>query len=61
MSLDQGSPLKIGIIGAGFSGTALTAVLHRMAQKPIEIILFDKTGCFGVGDAYNTPFPFFIC
>lgn len=53
-------PLKIGIIGAGFSGTALAAVLHRLTTYPIEIILFEKTGHFGMGDAYRTPYPFHL-
>ncbi len=53
-------PLKIGIIGAGFSGTAVAALLHRFIDVPLEIILFDKSGLFGVGDAYRTPFPFHL-
>lgn len=51
------TPLKIGIVGAGFSGTALTAQIHRFGQRPIEITLFDKSGLFGKGDAYRTPYP----
>ena len=61
------SPLKIGIIGAGFSGTSLAACLSRLqlqshqSQLPsLEVMLFDKTGYFGVGDAYRTPFPFHL-
>ena len=52
--------LKIAVVGAGFSGTALTAVLHKLSQQPIEIILLDRTENFGVGDAYRTPFPFHL-
>lgn len=60
MNFDQASPLKIGIIGAGFSGTALSAAFHRLSSRPIEIILFEKSGQFGTGDAYRTPFPFHL-
>lgn len=51
------TPLRIGIVGAGFSGAALAAQLHRNSRKPIDIVLFDKTGTFGCGDAYRTPYP----
>ncbi|VVC76626.1 hypothetical protein AQUSIP_19490 [Aquicella siphonis] len=54
------SPLKIGIIGAGFSGTALAANLSRYARAPVEILLFDKGGCFARGAAYSTPYPFHL-
>src|SRR5258708_2964031 len=54
------TPLKIGIIGAGFSGTALAAAIHKLNAGPVEIFLFDKTGCFGEGDAYRTPYPFHL-
>ncbi len=50
------APRKIAIIGAGFSGTALAAVLHREASAPLEVYLFEKTGQFAAGDAYRTPF-----
>jgi uncharacterized NAD(P)/FAD-binding protein YdhS len=53
-------PLRIGIIGAGFSGTALAAACYRLRSAPVEIILFDKTGCFGTGEAYSSPFPFHL-
>jgi uncharacterized NAD(P)/FAD-binding protein YdhS len=51
---------RIGIIGAGYSGTALAATLHRLANKPLEIILIDKTGQFGLGYAYSTPFTYHL-
>jgi uncharacterized NAD(P)/FAD-binding protein YdhS len=51
---------KIAIIGAGFSGTALAAALHRYAHHPLEIHLFEKTGQFGAGDAYRTPFSYHL-
>lgn len=54
------TPLKIAIIGAGFSGTALAATLMREMQQPLEIYLFEKTGQFGAGDAYRTPFAYHL-
>ncbi len=58
------TPLKIGIIGAGFSGTALAATLARLTQqfshRVITLTLFEKTGQFGQGHAYRTPFPFHL-
>lgn len=59
MNIAQKS-MKIAIIGAGFAGTALVAALHRLGKKPCDIILFEKSGRFGAGDAYRTPFPFHI-
>ena len=46
----------IGIVGAGFTGTALAATLARLSQKPIRILLFNKQDPFGQGPAYATPF-----
>jgi uncharacterized NAD(P)/FAD-binding protein YdhS len=54
------APLKIAIIGAGFSGASVAANLHRLTPAPIDIILFDNTGSFGSGFAYRTPFPFHL-
>lgn len=54
------TPLKIGIVGAGFSGTALTVALHELSRTPLEIIIFEKTGCFGSGDAYRTPYAYHL-
>lgn len=54
-------PLTLGIIGAGFSGTALAAAIYRHPSRmPVKIYLFDKSGEFGAGDAYRTPFPFHL-
>lgn len=58
MSITLAQPQRIAIIGAGFSGTALAAALHRAGEVSCEIMLFDKSGRFGMGDAYRTPFPF---
>lgn len=60
MTSSQDTPLKIAIIGAGFSGTALAAALHRYADQPVIVYLFEKTGQFGAGDAYRTPFPYHL-
>src|SRR3990167_4297621 len=60
MNIGQAKSLRIAIIGAGFSGTALAAALHRIVNHPCEITLFDKSGRFGSGDAYSTPFPFHL-
>ena len=49
-------PQKIAIIGAGFTGVALAAALHRSADQPLEIFMFEKSGLFGAGDAYRTPY-----
>lgn len=52
------SVLTIGIVGGGFSGTALAAMLYRLAStRPIKVLLFDKSGQFGLGPAYQTPYP----
>jgi uncharacterized NAD(P)/FAD-binding protein YdhS len=60
MTSSQDAPLKIAIIGAGFSGTALAAALHRYADQPVIVYLFEKTGLFGAGDAYRTPFSYHL-
>ncbi|MBA3661682.1 MAG: FAD-dependent oxidoreductase [Gammaproteobacteria bacterium] len=51
---------RIGIIGAGFSGTSLAFALSQLAQKSLEVILFEKSGDFGAGPAYATPFPYHL-
>ncbi|EKD71922.1 MAG: beta-lactamase protein [uncultured bacterium] len=50
-------PLKIGIVGAGFTGTLIAALLNQLSHDVLEIYLFEKSGCFGAGAAYITPFP----
>ncbi len=50
----------IAIVGAGFSGTAVALMLSRITTQPLEILLFDKSGNFGAGDAYRTPYPWHI-
>lgn len=60
MKTEVTTPLKIGIIGAGFSGVALAAHLSRLSLIPLDIFLFEKRGYFGVGEAYSTPYPFHL-
>jgi uncharacterized NAD(P)/FAD-binding protein YdhS len=45
--------LTIGIIGAGYSGISVAANLQRFAQRPLHIMLFEKTKT-GLGPAYST-------
>lgn len=56
MTQEKLNTQRIAIIGGGFSGVALAAALHRYAKQPIEIYLFEKTGQFGAGEAYRTPY-----
>lgn len=58
--MSQTLPKRIGIIGAGFSGTALLAAIARFVKDPVEIILFEKTGSFALGEAYKTPYYFHL-
>jgi uncharacterized NAD(P)/FAD-binding protein YdhS len=44
---------RIAIIGGGFSGAMLAA---RLAENGVASVLIDKTGTFGPGLAYSTPF-----
>lgn len=47
--------MRIGIIGAGFSGTILaTRLLQAKDSEPFEIYLFEKSGIAGKGVAYST-------
>lgn len=52
--------LKIAIVGAGYSGTALALNLYRQSKQPLEIYLCEKRGAFGLGDAYSTPYAFHL-
>lgn len=58
MTMEVGK--RIAIVGAGFSGTSVAAMLGRVTSQPLEIILFDKSGTFGAGDAYRTPYSWHI-
>src|SRR5271167_2479843 len=48
---------RIGIVGAGFSGTMLAVHLLREARAPLDIFLFDRAGAFGRGVAYSARSP----
>lgn len=60
--MNTNSPLTIGIIGAGFSGTALAVNIHHLnkQQRPVEILLFEKRGCLAKGEAYSTPYDYHL-
>jgi len=45
---------RIGIIGAGFTGTLLAVHLMRQAQVPTHLFLVERRGDFGRGVAYST-------
>lgn len=45
---------RIGIVGAGFTGSLLAAHLAREARTPMEILLIERRGRFGPGLAYST-------
>ena len=42
------------IVGGGFSGAMLAA---RLAERGRASVLIDRSGGFGLGVAYSTPFP----
>lgn len=44
---------RVAIIGGGFSGAMLAA---RLAESGVASTLIDRTGDFGLGVAYSTPF-----
>lgn len=48
-----GTDDRIAIIGGGFSGAMLAA---RLAECGVASVLIDRTGTFGPGLAYSTPF-----
>ena len=45
---------RIGIVGAGFTGTLLAVHLMRQAQVPTHLFLVERRGDFGRGVAYST-------
>ncbi len=49
----SGGVERIAIVGGGFSGAMLAA---RLAERGLASILIDRTGTFGPGLAYSTPF-----
>lgn len=58
--MEQRKKLKIVIIGAGFSGTALAASLAQDQPERYDITLIDKRAVFGLGEAYSTPYPYHL-
>jgi uncharacterized NAD(P)/FAD-binding protein YdhS len=44
---------RVAIVGGGFSGSMLAA---RLAERGVASVLIDRTGTFGPGLAYSTPF-----
>ncbi|MDR3519018.1 MAG: FAD/NAD(P)-binding protein [Azospirillaceae bacterium] len=47
-------PRRIAIIGAGFTGTLLAVHLIRQSRRPVEIMLIERSGSFGLGLAYSS-------
>lgn len=56
MAMPEADPV-IAIVGAGFSGTLLTCQLLRQAQRPLRLLLIERSGRFGPGVAYGTDDP----
>lgn len=52
-----GQPARVGVIGAGFSGTMVT--IHLLKRLPVEctVVLFERSQSFGRGAAYTTDDP----
>jgi 2-polyprenyl-6-methoxyphenol hydroxylase-like FAD-dependent oxidoreductase len=47
-------PARSAIVGAGFSGTALAIrLLHTAAERPLRIVIVERSGCLGPGLAYT--------
>lgn len=51
----------IGVVGAGFSGTAFAAAFHRMFPfAQAHLVIIDRPMAFGVGAAYSTPYDYHL-
>jgi uncharacterized NAD(P)/FAD-binding protein YdhS len=48
--------VDVVIVGAGFSGTMLAVHLARETRVPASVTVVERTGRFGAGVAYSTPF-----
>ncbi|MEO6003323.1 MAG: FAD/NAD(P)-binding protein [Opitutus sp.] len=57
MSADVSIPQTVAVVGAGFSGTALTINLLRRAVAPLRVLLVERKPPFGGGVAYGTKSP----
>lgn len=60
MTPSPSSGMTIGIVGAGFGGVSLVAALAAATTLSVHVVLIEKTGEFGAGDAYGTPYPFHL-
>jgi len=47
----------VAIVGGGASGTLLAVQLLRRAERPVRLLLIDRSGDFGGGIAYRTEEP----
>jgi uncharacterized NAD(P)/FAD-binding protein YdhS len=45
---------RIGIVGAGFTGTMLAVHLLKRAESPLDIFLIERSAAIGTGIAYST-------
>jgi uncharacterized NAD(P)/FAD-binding protein YdhS len=48
--------VNVVIVGAGFSGTMVAVHLARQTRARLDVTLVERTGRFGAGVAYATPF-----
>jgi uncharacterized NAD(P)/FAD-binding protein YdhS len=53
MTTEASGPARVVIVGGGFSGAMLAA---RLAEAGLASTVIDRSGRFGVGVAYSTPF-----
>ena len=56
MAMPDADPV-IAIVGAGFSGTLLACQLLKQSQRPLRLVLIERSGRFGPGVAYGTDDP----
>lgn len=56
MAMPDADPV-IAIVGAGFSGTLLACQLLKQTQRPLRLLLIERSGRFGPGVAYGTEDP----
>ena len=48
--------MRVAIVGSGFTGTMVAAHLLRQTRAKVTVTVFERTGRFGPGVAYSTPF-----
>lgn len=56
MAMPDADPV-IAIVGAGFSGTLLACQLLKQTQRPLRLLLIERSGRFGAGVAYGSEDP----